>query len=757
VATGFAASLGQILFLRELLVLFYGNELSTGLVFASWLLWTALGSACGGRFSQRLPHPVLVMAAALLVTALLLPATIVWIRATRLVWGIPPGEALPPGRMLLIALAATGPFCLAAGFLFAITWTMRFQAAGERAADPIHVYLGEACGAALGGLCFYFLFLPRLPLLAAAGAVAVCLAVTAGCVLIPGFHHGGRALRVAATVPWLAAGVASLALALHRPDMNRLSYHWLWGEQLLEVRDTPFHNLALLRQEDQFSLFATGHWLLSLPDPMTAERTAHPVLLEHPQPRHVLLVGGGASGLAREALKHPSVAAVECLEPDPGILRLLERHGLTSSGALAHDPRILWTHEDAASVIRRTDRSYDVILVAVGEPVSAQMNRFYTVEFYRHVTRLLAPGGILAVATGIPGELLGPVQADYLRSLETTLLSVFPQVAIFPAETVQMWAAGAGTPLNASPEVLAARLEERTLRADHVGREWLLDVFSPLRQDYLEAVLGQESAPEANHDFKPSGYRHALLVWGRQVHPALHQVLRELVALPPSRLWAGAAAAAAVLAVFGLRPRRGGRGVVLVAVTVVGGLLMVTEIVLLIAFQVVAGYLYEQLALIISCFMAGLALGGALPARAASVARRCRRSLIAVQVLLSGFLVSLTQLLAFLERVMEREVGTAMAPFMPWVFGALALMSGMIGGAHFVLAVQALAGDRAASGQVGGGLYGADLLGAAVAALGASLVLIPAYGLVATLGLSALLNLASALALLSLPPPAVPR
>lgn len=41
---GFTANLIQIVFIRELISLFYGNELSVGLMFTIWLLFTAAGS-----------------------------------------------------------------------------------------------------------------------------------------------------------------------------------------------------------------------------------------------------------------------------------------------------------------------------------------------------------------------------------------------------------------------------------------------------------------------------------------------------------------------------------------------------------------------------------------------------------------------------------------------------------------------------------------------------------------------------------------
>jgi len=42
--------IAQVVLMRELMVAFYGNEISLGLVLACWLLWTALGSGVFGRF-----------------------------------------------------------------------------------------------------------------------------------------------------------------------------------------------------------------------------------------------------------------------------------------------------------------------------------------------------------------------------------------------------------------------------------------------------------------------------------------------------------------------------------------------------------------------------------------------------------------------------------------------------------------------------------------------------------------------------------
>ncbi|MCK4374575.1 MAG: hypothetical protein KAX19_04570, partial [Candidatus Brocadiae bacterium] len=58
---GACAVSGQIILLRELLVAFHGNELSLGVILASWLLWGAAGSWLVGSRAHRFRSPLLVL------------------------------------------------------------------------------------------------------------------------------------------------------------------------------------------------------------------------------------------------------------------------------------------------------------------------------------------------------------------------------------------------------------------------------------------------------------------------------------------------------------------------------------------------------------------------------------------------------------------------------------------------------------------------------------------------------------------------
>ena len=156
-ATGFAATIAQIIILRELLVLFYGNELSAGLIFAGWLLWSGLGSGLSGKWVHKFPSQTSSLGVMFVSLAAILPLSVLFIRATRIFGMLPFGELPSMGKMLLVSLFVTGLFCPLTGALFGFCWARYWK---ESRTQPLGIYIGEALGAATGGLIFYFVFLP---------------------------------------------------------------------------------------------------------------------------------------------------------------------------------------------------------------------------------------------------------------------------------------------------------------------------------------------------------------------------------------------------------------------------------------------------------------------------------------------------------------------------------------------------------------------------------------------------------------------
>src|SRR5271157_6341574 len=150
---GLTAVIAQIVLMRELMVVFCGNEMSLGLMLASWLMWTAIGSSALGRLAARTPQPRRLMALLEVLVALAFPLAIFLARASKGAFQSVPGEILGPGPMILTSLVVLSAFCLLSGGLFAVGSRLFAQEAGTSTlTGTSNVYLLEALGSGLGGI-----------------------------------------------------------------------------------------------------------------------------------------------------------------------------------------------------------------------------------------------------------------------------------------------------------------------------------------------------------------------------------------------------------------------------------------------------------------------------------------------------------------------------------------------------------------------------------------------------------------------------
>ena len=741
-AAGFATTLAQVLLLRELLVLFCGNEMSTALALAGWLLWTSLGSGLAARWAGSRPPRDGTLGLLLVLLALSVPTLVLVLRGTRWLLGIPPGELASLGKMVLVCLGAPVVFCPLAGALFALCWAVRHSQGGPRT-RPLAIYGGEAVGAALGGGVFYLVFVRFDSALATAVSAALLLLVVAAGVLVP-WSGGGRGARLLLA----SATVLVLALTLRVGAWDDLSRRWQWGEALATVRDTPYHNIALLRQPQQLTIFTNGLWLFTQPDPATAELAVHPALLQHPNPRRLLLLGGGLSGQLAEALKHPSVERIDYVEVDPDLIAFAAESSVQDS---LGSPRVRVLEEDAGRFLRWGTERYDVILMSAGDPINAQMNRFYTVQHFGRVAQRLQVGGIFSFSVPGGGDAVGPIHARFLASLRRTLAEVFPQVEVVPGERARFLAAPQRSTLELDPQILADRLRERDLGLVHVREDTLADALSPFRLGHLGAILAQLAEGPVNLEFAPVCYLQGLMLWAAQWHPALPRGLDVAAAVTPGQATVALLSmGVAVTLFFWLGPRRY-RTAVATCVGIQGASGMVLQVILILAFQILEGFAYLQLALIIALFMAGLGAGTLAVGVAGRLFKHAPGAIRGFAAAQLGATVLPLLLLAALSPAAEGVREGLSTTAASWAFSAASLLAGILGGVHFSLAALASGAAGAQLRRSGGVLYAVDLIGSAAGALVAGLLVLPLYGVSKTLILLSAASLVGLVAILRNP------
>jgi len=729
--TGFVSTIAQIIVLRELLVLFYGNELSAGLIFAGWLLWSGTGSAVSAKLAARCSVTASTLGTMLVFLASLLPVTVLLIRASRIIWALPVGELPGIGRMMGISITSTALFCMVSGSLFGVCWA--FQGRKKQGSQPLWIYLGEAFGAAGGGICFYYIFIPYFSAMMSIWVIsAIALAMAAW--LCRPWRFPSKS-----SIIWITAGLCLAIGMLSGNRVQRISRQWQWGSKLVAVFDTAYHNIAVVRKGNQVSIFTNGLWNFSDPDRLSAEYGVHLALLQHPAPQTVLILGGGIAGLLTEVFKHPAVRHIDYVEPDPDFIQLISPYLSPETRKTLHHPYVNVVHIDPRIFLRSSTAAYDVILMNAGDPITAQMNRFYTREFFKQVKQRLSAGGVFSFAVSGGESMLGPAQARFLGSIRKTLVQIFPNTLIYPGDQTRFFASDRSETLSSDVELLANRIYERNLRLTFITESMLQDALSPFRLDYFQSILEQIQATLINKDFYPICYFHNLMMWATQWHPFLQKLLQTLADLRIVWVWSVLILLEGMVVLIFWTGSSKYQAAVSATIIISGAIEIVIQIVLVLAFQIIEGFVYRQLALIIAFFMTGLAVGAGIVSGRSTLwsdLRTVRKSFLHIQVLVCVLPVFLALFLVLPWTVITSILSSAI---IGWIFCCISFVSGFLGGVHFGLAVLVTSAVGRSSERIGGILYALDLAGAAMGALIASFLVLPIFGIIHTLSFLAAL------------------
>jgi len=119
----------------------------------------------------------------------------------------------------------------------------------------------------------------------------------------------------------------------------------------------------------------------------------------HPEPKRVLIIGGGDGGSAREVMKHPSVQTVDLVEIDHTVVEA-SRQFLPNVGDF-ENPKLNVLYEDGTEYIKNAEYPYDVIIIDGSDPVGPAKCLFEK-EFYSSCSEALTEEGVLTTQTESP-------------------------------------------------------------------------------------------------------------------------------------------------------------------------------------------------------------------------------------------------------------------------------------------------------------------------------------------------------------------
>jgi len=187
-------------------------------------------------------------------------------------------------------------------------------------------------------------------------------------------------------------------------------------DKLAEVQ-SPFQKIEIFNSTDWGNLMVIdGALMLTARDNfLYHEMISHPTLFSHPDPRRVVIIGGGDCGTLHEVLKHPTVESVTQCDIDEQVTRLAEKYF----------PQLCQSNTDARAELLFADgvaymancpaNSVDVIIVDSTDPVGPAEGLF-NAAFYQSCYQALKSNGLLVQQSESP-----LVQIDLIKAMRAEM------------------------------------------------------------------------------------------------------------------------------------------------------------------------------------------------------------------------------------------------------------------------------------------------------------------------------------------------
>ncbi|MBN2324477.1 MAG: fused MFS/spermidine synthase [Spirochaetes bacterium] len=682
-ALGISSIITQLVVMRELLSVFCGNELVIGVILAVWLFLTGAG-AWAGRYCERSKNPVSLLIACQILIAVMPFFVLVFIRGLRAAL-FTAGAAVSPLSTFCVTFGLLIPYCFVSGALLTLFCTVYAPQGGPGSIG--RVYFIDNIGDIAGGLLFSFLLVHITGHLQ---ALYLCLALNLTAAAVFSSIEKMRPLTV------LSAALLFLSPAIFILDIDGRTVALQYpGQKVVYHRNSKYGSLVVTKTGEQLNFYENGVVLFSTHNTIANEEAVHYAMAQHDRPENVLLVSGGVSGTTKEILKY-GPERIDYIELDPLIIEIGKRY--TDN---LEDERIRTIEMDARLFVKRAPAWYDVVIIDLPDPSTAQLNRFYTDEFFHEVAGAMREDAVLSIGISSQENYLSREAKLLNGSVYRTLERSFDHVIVIPGEKNRLIASDAELSYD-----IAGRIEAKGVKTQWVNRYYLPAKLSEDRVRMARDAISGDYA--VNRDFFPVSYHYYLRFW-------LSQFRFDYL------LFIGVIAGLTVSYLARVKP-------IPFAVFATGFTGASLEMVLVIGFQVLYGYVYHMIGVLVTMFMIGLAAGSF------TMNRRLKRAGFGQLVLILLFLVAaagIVPLLLFALRAVTAArlffIGTQVA--LPLTTAAI----GFLVGAEFPLAAKL---HFRGVPPTAASLYSADLFGACLGALLVTAILIPLLGIVKVCGIA---------------------
>lgn len=675
--SGFLSTTIQVLLIREITTVFQGNELMMSWTIGCWMFLTGTGAFIG-RSKTILQKNIKLINNALLFLSVLPVVIIPMLGIFKSVIFLP-GTMVHPAIFLLIILVSLAPLCLVSGY----TYALLVNASIIEPYGFTKVYILEAAGSLAGGLVVSLAF-------------ASWLTVIESILLLPLMVTALLAILMKKTSYFIGAGIVLLIFIVQEAshlDVKLKSLLFV-NQKVQESKETIYGNLTVTESAGQFNFFVNGSLFCNTDNTTTSEEYTHYAMIQHQNPKNVLLVSGGTAGMISEILKYKSIESIDYVELNPVIIDLANKYN-----PIPVDNKVHFIIGDARRVIKAAVQKYDVAIFAVPDPSSLQINRYYTNEFMEILKQKLNTEAVVLYGISPSGNYMSNEKRGIETSVFQSLKNNFLYVEVIPGEKDYFLASD----FNLRTDIQKL-FSIRGIHTKYVNPYYIDDISLRQRSEMIRDRL-QEKLMNLDEKPLPVFYHTLQFVAGYSSNGWLLILIPVLILLIP-------------LAFMGSVPT---------GMYISGFSASVFQILILFTFQTYFGFVYSAIGLIIALFMGGLALGSLFGNRYQAE----KKHFVAAQSILA--LYSLFFCLFWNLQAIIRSSFFSLV-----MFGVVTLIISGITGFQYVTGTKILEGNSSQNAPM---MYAVDLIGGALGIIIVTVFLLPLAGLIYSCLIMGLLNI----------------
>lgn len=193
-------------------------------------------------------------------------------------------------------------------------------------------------------------------------------------------------------------------------------------------KKSPFQKIEIFESYDYGRVMALdGYIMLTEKDEFIYhEMISHVPLFTHPEPKYILVIGGGDGGTVREVLKHESVKKVELVEIDEEVVNASKIYFPEIASCLNNE-KVKVIFQDGIEFVKTKKEVYDIVLIDSTDPIGPAVGLFEE-DFYKDAFNSLNDTGILVAQSESPF-----VYPDLIKRVYSVFKKYFPIVYFYLA------------------------------------------------------------------------------------------------------------------------------------------------------------------------------------------------------------------------------------------------------------------------------------------------------------------------------------